>query len=54
VSVATGKGALTYSLETLQARGKTLFLGHGDECTKGIAGCITTVATTWASNPTKG
>ena len=34
VSVATGK-ALTYSLETLQARGK-LFLGHGDEVYEGM------------------
>ncbi len=52
VSVATGK-ALTYSLETLQARGK-LFLGHGDEVYEGMLVGINSRDNDMGVNPTKG
>ncbi|WP_415058554.1 translational GTPase TypA [Halopseudomonas sp.] len=52
VSVATGK-ALTYSLETLQARGK-LFLGHGDEVYEGMLVGINNRDNDMGVNPTKG
>ncbi|MFO7704874.1 MAG: translational GTPase TypA [Halopseudomonas sp.] len=52
VSVATGK-ALTYSLETLQARGK-LFLGHGDEVYEGMLVGINSRDNDMGINPTKG
>ncbi len=51
VSVATGK-ALTYSLETLQARGK-LFLGHGDEVYEGMLVGINSRDNDMGVNPTK-
>ncbi len=52
VSVATGK-ALTYSLETLQSRGK-LFLGHGDEVYEGMLVGINSRDNDLGVNPTKG
>ena len=52
VSVATGK-ALTYSLETLQARGK-LFLGHGGEVYEGMLVGINSRDNDMGVNPTKG
>ena len=45
VSMATGT-ALTYSLETLQSRGK-LFLGPGDEIYEASWPASTAVTTTW-------
>ena len=52
VSSATGK-ALTYSLETLQARGK-LFLGHGDDVYEGMLVGINSRDNDLVVNPTKG
>ena len=52
VSTATGK-ALTYSLETLQARGK-LFLGHGDDVYEGMLVGINSRDNDMGVNPTKG
>jgi GTP-binding protein len=52
VSVATGK-ALTYSLETLQSRGK-LFLGHGEEVYEGMLVGINSRDNDLGVNPTKG
>ncbi|MET0948367.1 MAG: EF-Tu/IF-2/RF-3 family GTPase, partial [Pseudomonas sp.] len=52
VSVATGK-ALTYSLETLQARGK-LFLGHGEDVYEGQIVGINSRDNDLGVNPTKG
>ncbi|RJG13080.1 translational GTPase TypA [Pseudomonas cavernicola] len=52
VSTATGK-ALTYSLETLQARGK-LFLGHGDDVYEGMLVGINSRDNDLGVNPTKG
>ncbi|WP_150304476.1 translational GTPase TypA [Pseudomonas saliphila] len=52
VSMATGK-ALTYSLETLQSRGK-LFLAPGDEIYEGQLAGIHSRDNDMAINPTKG
>jgi GTP-binding protein len=52
VSMATGK-ALTYSLETLQSRGK-LFLAPGDEIYEGQLAGINSRDNDLVINPTKG
>ncbi|MCP6652257.1 translational GTPase TypA, partial [Klebsiella pneumoniae] len=52
VSMATGT-ALTYSLETLQSRGK-LFLGPGDEIYEGQLAGINSRDNDLVINPTKG
>jgi GTP-binding protein len=52
VSVETGK-ALTYSLETLQARGK-LFVEHGQEIYNGQIVGLNSRDTDMGVNPTKG